>query len=324
MLRRPGFLFGLILTLFVPSEAFSECSLPLGTVCLDFASLPSAQGWVYYSPIGPTPPEEEVFSADGTRLAQDTMGMGSGTAIYLKNNALDPLIPFTVSVRARVLQSESAMSGGVATAFAVNANTGREIFSFSLNSDTMDVGGMKFPFDNTEFHDYRLEIVPRASYAFYVDDSLLVTGLPRVYGGSGWIMIGDSSTSENGLVEIEKFCVARGITVELAIRSDGGDKIHRRSKGNIPVAVLTTGEFDAALIDLASVRFGPDGAMEVHGGGHFEDVDGDGDVDLVLHFANRDTGIFCDESFVSLTGRTVDGMQFGGCQDIQAPECRPD
>ena len=110
----------------------------------------------------------------------------------------------------------------------------------------------------------------------------------------------------------------------MLIRPYGNDRIVRRSEGKIPVAVLTTEEFDVALIDVASIRFGPNAAMEVHGGGHFEDVDGDGDVDLILHFDNRDTGIFCDDSSASLIGRTVDGMQIAGCQDIQPPECRPD
>jgi hypothetical protein len=49
-------------------------------------------------------------------------------------------------------------------------------------------------------------------------------------------------------------------------------------------------------VDVSSVRFGPSGATEVHGRGHLEDVDGDGDLDMMLHF---------DPATVGLTGTTT-------------------
>ncbi len=266
MLQRSGFLFGLVLSLLVHSDAFSECSRPLGTVCLEFSSLPSAQGWQYVSNTRPAPLEEEVFSVDGTRLTLDTRGRGTGTAFYSIRDSLDPLIPFTVSMRARVLQSETTMPGGVATAFAVDAFTGRERFSFSLNSDAVNVGGKTFSFDNREFREYRFEVTPRSGYILFIDDSLPLTGAPVVYPVSDSMLLGDNSTFENGLVAIEKFCISRGTPVELLIRPYGSDRIVRRSEGKIPVAVLTTEEFNVALIDVASIRFGPNAAMEIHGG----------------------------------------------------------
>ena len=40
---------------------------------------------------------------------------------------------------------------------------------------------------------------------------------------------------------------------------------------------------------------------------HEEDVDGDGDTDLVLHFRLGDTDLTCDSTEGTLTGQTFDG-----------------
>jgi hypothetical protein len=45
---------------------------------------------------------------------------------------------------------------------------------------------------------------------------------------------------------------------------------------------------------------------------HEEDVDGDGDVDLVFHFRLEDTGIVCGDTEAWLTGLTFDGVEISG------------
>lgn len=42
--------------------------------------------------------------------------------------------------------------------------------------------------------------------------------------------------------------------------------------------------------------------------GHIEDVDGDGDLDLALHFRTQDTGIECGDTPASLAGETFSGQ----------------
>jgi hypothetical protein len=100
------------------------------------------------------------------------------------------------------------------------------------------------------------------------------------------------------------------------------NSINPRSNGVIPVAILTTKAFAATTVDPLSVEFGLGGATEAHGKGHIEDVDGDGDRDLVLHFNTREAGIQCGRTAVTLTGQTSDGQAITGTDTIQTVGCK--
>lgn len=103
--------------------------------------------------------------------------------------------------------------------------------------------------------------------------------------------------------------------------------INVKSKGVIPVAVLSTqvshGEpvdFDATTIDPTTVRFGP-GLASPRSGGHVEDVDGDGDLDMVFQFDTQASGIGCSDTEAKLTGKTTSGVQFEGTDAIRPIGC---
>ena len=98
--------------------------------------------------------------------------------------------------------------------------------------------------------------------------------------------------------------------------------INVRSKGVTPVAVLTTADFDASTVDPSSVTFGPAGATDAHGTGHLEDVDGDGDLDLVFHFYTDLAGIECGQAEATLTGATLDGQAIEGSDVIVTRGCK--
>jgi hypothetical protein len=113
------------------------------------------------------------------------------------------------------------------------------------------------------------------------------------------------------------------ITVEIDIKPGSfPNSINLKNQGDIPVAILTTGDFDATTVDPLSVRFGPGAAVESHGIGHIEDVDQDGDLDLVLHFRTQETGIQCGDTAASLTGETFDGHAIEGSDSIRTLGCK--
>jgi uncharacterized repeat protein (TIGR01451 family) len=100
------------------------------------------------------------------------------------------------------------------------------------------------------------------------------------------------------------------------------NSINPKSKQVIALAILTTDTFDATTVDPLTVKFGPNGATEAHGKGHIKDVDGDSDLDLVLHFKVQDTGIACGDTSASLTGETFSGEPIEGSDSINTVGCK--
>ena len=109
------------------------------------------------------------------------------------------------------------------------------------------------------------------------------------------------------------------IEIDIKPGSDPNSINCKNQNGMIPVAILTTDTFDATTVDPLTVRFGRTGteASEAHNKGHIEDADGDGDLDMVLHFRFGNTGIQCGDSEAILTGQTNDGKQIRGSDTIQ-------
>jgi hypothetical protein len=98
--------------------------------------------------------------------------------------------------------------------------------------------------------------------------------------------------------------------------------INPKSQGVIPVAILTTDTFDATTVNASTVRFGKTGTEAAIVRSALEDVDGDGDTDLLLDFNTQDTGIQCGDTSASLTGETADGQSIQGSDAIVTTGCK--
>lgn len=113
------------------------------------------------------------------------------------------------------------------------------------------------------------------------------------------------------------------IVVSIDVRPESAtNPIQPDSRGLVPVAILTAGELDATTVDWSTVCFGdpeaPDerDCTESHDTGHVEDVNGDGEADLVLHFEVAETGIDPGDTTACLTGETGEGVEIEGCDAI--------
>jgi len=113
-------------------------------------------------------------------------------------------------------------------------------------------------------------------------------------------------------------CYAFAVEIDIKPGSDP-NSINPNSKGRIPVAILSDAGFDATTVDPDTVTFGPDGASAMHSA--LEDVDIDGDIDMILHFKTQDTGIACDDTSASLAGETFGGTPITGSDSINTVGC---
>ncbi len=101
------------------------------------------------------------------------------------------------------------------------------------------------------------------------------------------------------------------------------NKINPMSRGVIPVAILGTENFDIRDVDVETLAFGPNGSASTQGrGGQRRDVNDDGISDLVTMFRTEETGIAFGDAEACVTGETLDGRRFEGCDRIETvPVC---
>ncbi len=111
------------------------------------------------------------------------------------------------------------------------------------------------------------------------------------------------------------------ITVQIDVKpGSDSNPINLKSRGTTPVAILGSPSYDVTQVDVSSVRLAgapvgrkPNGAyME-----SFDDVNGDGLIDLVLHFETDRMQVGPADTQVTLEGQMSDGSPFSGTDAVR-------
>jgi hypothetical protein len=139
----------------------------------------------------------------------------------------------------------------------------------------------------------------------------------HTYAAGGIYTVTLTVTDNDGTTDTATSTVYIPVPVSIDIKpGDGLNNINPKSKGLVAVAILTTDEFDATTVDGTTVLFGPGEAEPGHGAGHLEDVDEDGDLDLVLHFKIQDSGLALGDTEATLKGELFDGTPIEGTDSV--------
>jgi uncharacterized repeat protein (TIGR01451 family) len=93
--------------------------------------------------------------------------------------------------------------------------------------------------------------------------------------------------------------------------------INLRSGGVVPIAILGTAGFDAGGIDIASLRFGPGSAPARLQGARVQDVNRDGQADLVVNVQVEGSGLSGGDTQACVEGLTRNGRAFRGCDVVR-------
>jgi hypothetical protein len=90
--------------------------------------------------------------------------------------------------------------------------------------------------------------------------------------------------------------------------------INLESKGEVPVVIFTTDDFDAYDVDIISCEFA--GAYPLHW--KMEDVDKDGRHDMLLRFLIQELNLTKRSTEATFKGKTFDGIQIIGADSVNS------
>ncbi len=99
-----------------------------------------------------------------------------------------------------------------------------------------------------------------------------------------------------------------GSVIEIDIKPGSAENpINLKSRGRIPVALLSSASFDAATVDPDTLKFGPMGNEASAVKCVLEDVNNDTWIDMICHFKTQEANFICGDTEGLLEGSTIEG-----------------
>ncbi len=115
------------------------------------------------------------------------------------------------------------------------------------------------------------------------------------------------------------------ISTTIDIKPDSpNNPVNPKSNGMLQVVVFGSPGLDTSQIDVASLRLGVTGLEAAPRKNYsYQDVNLDGEMDLVLHFRIPETGITCTTNQLLMTGQMLSGLPLTGSDIVTPVGCKP-
>ena len=239
---------------------------------------PAGSGLVYSTYLGGTGSDTLHFNS----LMIDSAG-----SVYTAGSTTSPDFPTVDPLK-------SALTG-VFDVFVTKLNPAGSAIDFSTF-----IGGSG--------SDFGLGIEVDASGSIYVAGATTSSDFPTVNPFQ--------ATNRGGVNDGFVLKISQMLSVDIDIKPGSfPNSINRRSRGNVPVALLSSEAFDSTLVNPTTVMFA--GASPLNIGQGTEDVNLDGRPDVVFHFGTQSLVLPNGTEEACMTGSTFDGQEFKGCDSVR-------
>jgi hypothetical protein len=255
----------------------------------------------------PDPPGSPILDLDDKMILQKGGGMGEGT-YNLPSTPQNPWANHRIwfdrdGVDQWQAQNPLAVDGGTYN----TGGTYNIVITLHATSPTsgtayMSINGLAQGFE-TDGNWNTMELTPAGMT--FTGDMQNMQVFYGLYGYGATHSVKFTGITVNGCLAI--------VQVDIDIKPGGyPNSINLRSKGMVSVAVLTSEDFDASTVDLNTVELA--GAKPVRWG--LEDVDGDGDEDMLLQFSTQELNLDENSTEATLTGKTTGGQPITGTDTV--------
>ena len=262
-------------------------------------------------------PNDPIAAAQPLAIGPDGVGVIQGVLGVLSGPATNDVDFYVFQGREGNVVTVDIDGGMKPTGAGRSVDTVLAIFgpgpTYKKLRENDDAG---FPLDQGSTHafDSRIDNFRLPATGSY---TIAVSSFPRMLRDGGIL----TSTTLNATSNGSYILIVTGVTppvqqINIEIKPGSGEyaPINPKARGNIPVALLGSGEFNARAVDPQSVTFGTSGdeaslrRCDTYG----TDVNGDGHLDVVCHFDSQVAGFAPGDLEGIVRGKTSAGGLFEG------------